>query len=109
MFRGKYGDYLKKKISKVFPALFASAVEAEQQKPAAAAAKAEGNFAVDFHPDKDAGAGADAKAAEERVATQSVFEWTALLHTQNGPLSDEEHEAESALRERLRLWNEENL
>jgi len=117
LFRGRYGDYLKKKISKVFPALFASTVQAEQQQhaenaaaaPAAASdtAKAGEDFVVDYHPDSAGDAGA--KAVKEKAAQEAVFEWTALLHKQQGPLSDEEQSEEHALLERMRQWNEKNL
>ena len=106
LFRGSYGDYLKRKISKVFPKLFANTVEQQTKAEVAAAAlsAAGEDFVVDFHPEISA-----AEAAKERLDTEMVFEWTLRLHKEQGALTGEELEEENALRERMRLWNEQNL
>ena len=106
LFRGTYEDYLKKKISRVFPELFATTQVMKEPLdtavPQASKVEENGDFVVDFEDvHKERGSAIEQKPLDE------VFEWTARRHSAH-VLSAEEQVLEDELRERMRLWNERN-
>eukprot|EP00605_Chrysophyceae_sp_TOSAG23-4_P000466 GSChrysophyteH1.ASY1.ANO1.524.1 assembled CDS len=101
-FRGKYKDYLLKKISKCFPELFNSVVVPALDSPAVSGSLSDSNSV-------SSGDQTDEYELDEKNAQirDEVFEWTARQH-QNQPLTPEEQEEELALRARMAAWMAEN-
>ena len=132
-FSGEYGEYLLKKISRVFPPLFAELVRPTMKqsnedtdtatKPTVTSTTTtgpDGDYEVTF--DYDGGANKDTDKGEEtrngeteaefnkrkKKETDDVFDWTRRLHEQKGALAGDEKAEEEALRLRMEKWMEDN-